>query len=870
MKSLKSLFVLPLAFFLGAQARAGLNVPYTVDSDTMHLWHFNDPTNGNTEADAVAGNPIVLTNYGYPTSVTNGFTNMFLTNGLSVVSGITEALDIRPDDGASGTAASHAMAAGPVLMAATNFCNTTTGAFTFEALVSPLGPIFSSSAGGEWEIFCGDNTSQSTGNPGGRGWQFRLNSQSSPALNFNFLSYVDNTGTASDSFTYNLPGGTDAVAIGQWYHVAVTYTGYAPTNGDTANVLSFYWTLLDPTRTNADLLTTFVVSDSGTIGGTPSPAVGGSARTTHGVGNAGSFQGLIAEVRVSDIARSATNMAFNTNFVGKPPSFPQEPPANTFIGYGQTLTLAAVVAGSSPSLQWQQTNTSGGGFTNVPGQTNSALVINNATFGAAGLYRLVASNNIVGVSYVTNSSLASVSIGAAFSELYDTGVDLLGADSNLWGTPDLHYSLHDSADPNYLGPNAIVWYMDEGPIAAYTGLFANPDGVSQWIGPEGNGSGGAGYTSANGNYVFRTHFLLDSVDLTKPATLQGTWWENSTGTGILLNGVSTGISETTTDGEEPTIFTITNGFVPGLNTLDFVVSNFTQTWNETALRVEISGLGQALPAAKPVILVEPPAAQTVSDYNVVPSQVSFSVVAVGRPPLSYQWYADGVALTVPGATSRTLTYSTANGDAPTLGGQGTNFSVVVSNSSGAITSSACALTIVESDQPPVAPDYAYYIYTNQSLEVDESMLLNNASDPNGALLTFSLPSTVSTNGVNLTLTGDVLTYTPPANYVGADQFSYDVSDGFGGVATGNINILVLPLQAPRASSAFVSAGNIVLNGSGGAAGGSYHVLSTTDLTVPLTNWTAVGSGAFNGSGGFSFTNAISPSVPQEYYILTVP
>jgi len=57
----------------------------------------------------------------------------------------------------------------------------------------------------------------------------------------------------------NLPvtSGPDQAVQGQWYHVAVTFTGLSPTNSDTAGVLSFYWTLLDGSRTNADLLATF-------------------------------------------------------------------------------------------------------------------------------------------------------------------------------------------------------------------------------------------------------------------------------------------------------------------------------------------------------------------------------------------------------------------------------------------------------------------------------------------------------------------------------------------------------------------------------------------------------------------------------------
>jgi len=45
------------------------------------------------------------------------------------------------------------------------------------------------------------------------------------------------------------------------------------------------------------------------------------------------------------------------------------------------------------------------------------------------------------------------------------------------------------------------------------------------------------------------------------------------------------------------------------------------------------------------------------------------------------------------------------------------------------------------------------------------------------------------------------------------------------------------------------------------------VLSTTNLTIPLANWTTNSTGTFDGAGAFSVTNAISPSVPNLFYII---
>ena len=95
--------------------------------------------------------------------------------------------------------------------------------------------------------------------------------------------------------------GPDAVAMGQWFHVAAVYDG----NEGTANNLSLYWTKVEASRTQADLLiqrqldTDLPISQVdfsiGNIGRSPS---------------ASNFLGLIDEIRISDVARSSRDFIF--------------------------------------------------------------------------------------------------------------------------------------------------------------------------------------------------------------------------------------------------------------------------------------------------------------------------------------------------------------------------------------------------------------------------------------------------------------------------------------------------------------------------------------------------------------------------------
>ncbi len=732
MKALTRIVAACTIALLSFGAKAGLNVPYTPDANTLHLWHFDDSTanqgtaNFVTVTDAVTGG-ITMTNYGLSTTSTTGggggdagaapnsppYTNIFLLpqaatanlgQSLQIVAGGPPGASVGKGFAMCGVTNDNTPSSAYPL---TSFYNSSSGAFTFEALIYIEGNVFSTSIGSEWEIFCGDNQG-GTGSPT-RGWQFRISPGSAPVVNMNFQA----GGNSSEAnIAVPLPlSGPDALTVSNWYHVAVTYTGNTPTNSDTPQLLRFYWTFFDPSRTNADLLFATNNAAWGTLNGTPIPEIGGSARLQNGVGNAGAFEGLIDELRISAIARASNDMAFISGGPQNPPSFVSQPPASTIVGYGQQLNLSTLISGTAPLYsQWQMTNTSSSGWTNIPNQTNSTLTINSATFANTGLYRLILTNSIGS----KTSSVASVTVGAAFSELFNTGAnsnDL--ADPTLASSPDLHYTLAQSSDVNNLGPSTMVWDMSTYPVLP-GGIFAFVGGQSQWIGSQAN-TGGATYTSPQGTYVYETKFLLDSVDLTQPVAMNLTWWANTTGADVLLNGHSMGIHTLITN--LPTTaasFMITNGFVPGVNTIDFVTPCISPNANypESAVRIELSAIGQALAPGLPTITTQP-ANQSVVDANVDGGSVaSFSVVALGRPPLSYQWYADSNLIS--GATSRTLVFDSPSSSTP----PGTNFQVVVSNSSGSVTSSVAVLTLLGTNQPPVVLNYSLVLYSNTTVNFD--------------------------------------------------------------------------------------------------------------------------------------------------------
>jgi len=95
------------------------------------------------------------------------------------------------------------------------------------------------------------------------------------------------------------------------------------------------------------------------------------------------------------------------------------------------------------------------------------------------------------------------------------------------------------------------------------------------------------------------------------------------------------------------------------------------------------------PTPTPPTITTQPQAVTVTEGQAA----SFSVTAAGTAPLAYQWQRGGAIIA--GAIGATYTLNAA-----TLGDSGAQFSVVVSNSAGNVTSSAATLTVNPVIVPP--------------------------------------------------------------------------------------------------------------------------------------------------------------------------
>ncbi len=129
---------------------------------------------------------------------------------------------------------------------------------------------------------------------------------------------------------------------------------------------------------------------------------------------------------------------------------------------------------------------------------------------------------------------------------------------------------------------------------------------------------------------------------------------------------------------------------------------------------------------------------------------------------------------------------------------------------------------------------------------------------------------VTNIGVATLANGDSFKLFNAANYFGS--FSGFVLPSLTGSLVWNTNTLmtsgmlsVTKLTPPTISGMQVINGNLVINGSGGAAGWPFYLLASTNMNLPMSQWTSVATNNFDTSGNFILTNVITPSTPATFY-----
>jgi len=294
--------------------------------------------------------------------------------------------------------------------------------------------------------------------------------------------------------------------------------------------------------------------------------------------------------------------------------------------------------------------------------------------------------------------------------------------------------------------------------------------------------------------------------------------------------------------------------------------------------------------------------QTSSQTNQAGTGASFSVNVSACSPLSYQWYFNGSA--AGGQTNSTFTLASVNSC-----NAGT-YQVVATSSSGSATSQVAVLTVIN-DPTNISPAGALNVGTqtecsgivfnpgaSYTWEINDAVTNWDLLDVAGLLdvessgtnpftvkivsLTPSSTPGPLKNFVNTSnytwiiasATAGISNFNAAAFAVDASAFSNAVSGTFG-IAQLGTNLVVqytapLVVPAPVAITGGTALGNGTFQLSfTGPASQPFRILSTTNLLLPLTNWTALTTGNFNG-GIINFTDAAATSQLIQFYRVASP
>lgn len=259
------------------QLRAAIIGPYTADSNTIALYHF-DESSGTIVNFGSGGSSLDMTDTGGASGRGGGGGGY----GETAYSGFGSSFNVW-DSGIGGYNGSTNSSGGGLRTAgamAQSSLQGSNGEFTYEALIRVDGIAV------EQNIISHDGSST-------RGFLFRILTGGSLAL-YNGSSDV----SAPIPLT-----GEHAFVAGDWFHVAVTYSGQDATAGN----IKFYWTALSSSATQANQI--------GGNGLTLAADLLGTGSNNLGIGTTTRMPfrlqpEIVDEVRISNIARTADQFIF--------------------------------------------------------------------------------------------------------------------------------------------------------------------------------------------------------------------------------------------------------------------------------------------------------------------------------------------------------------------------------------------------------------------------------------------------------------------------------------------------------------------------------------------------------------------------------
>lgn len=383
------------------------------------------------------------------------------------------------------------------------------------------------------------------------------------------------------------------------------------------------------------------------------------------------------------------------------------PPYSQVIFKGSNAVFNPAVLGLAPiNFQWRQNGT------NVPNATNATLHIAGAQFSDAANYQLVASNafgavtsasatltvNDTAPSFTVQPTPVTVMQNSSF--VMSAGVGGLPPFSYQWFLNDLpitaatnlvltvtnaqltnegNYSLVASnADGMATSSNAFADVVDVPQALGLTNVvWLNPNSPA-WFAESTNTHDGFAAAAVGPLAYGKSSSLQTSV--TGPGTLSF-WWKTPSSFASMTFSMDGSSLAGSGNVSNPNWIQYRYYLGAGIHVLNW---NCVNNWSPNGSGLAYLDQVVFTPGATSATITSQPVSQT----NAAGNSATFSVGAIGTPPISYQWYFNGVAIS--GATGSSFTLNNLQA------GDAGSYFVSVNNGYGPATSSNAVLTVTPS------------------------------------------------------------------------------------------------------------------------------------------------------------------------------
>jgi hypothetical protein len=459
---------------------------------------------------------------------------------------------------------------------------------------------------------------------------------------------------------------------------------------------------------------------------------------------------------------------------GQPPTITGQP-ANQTVPVGQTATFTVTATGTGTlAYQWYKNGTAVSGATSASyttpaaASTDSGAIYTVTVTNASGSVTSTPATLTVAAGGTTVNPNAPVITTPPGSQTVTVGQTATFS-VTATGTAPLTYQWYEggvaisgATSSTYTTPSTVIG--DTGSV--FTVTVTNPEGTV--TSPPATLT----VTAAPTAPAITTQPVSQTVTTGQSATFNVT----ATGTGPLtyqwykggtaISGAtsSTYTTPATASGDSGSVFTVT-------------ITNPVGSVTSTPATLTVNSAP---------LITTPPASQTVP----VGQTATFSVVASGTGPLTYQWYKGGAAIA--GATS--TTYTTP---ATVIGDSGSLFTVTVTNSAGSVTSPSATLTVTGAPVITTPP-------ASQTVSVGQTGTFSVVATGAGPLTYQWYKGGVAIGGATST------TYTTPATVIGdsGSLFTVTVTNAAGTVtsAPATLTVTTAPTITTPPASQTVTAG----------------------------------------------------------------